>query len=41
MLLCDRCDRGWHGKCLMPAINSVPKGKCSMFINLLLIPAEF
>ncbi|KAL2610474.1 hypothetical protein R1flu_029047 [Riccia fluitans] len=26
MLLCDRCDRGWHLYCLSPPLSSVPVG---------------
>ncbi|XP_072993424.1 lysine-specific demethylase JMJ17 [Typha latifolia] len=26
MLLCDRCDRGWHLYCLSPPLDSVPAG---------------
>jgi hypothetical protein len=27
LLLCDRCDTGWHTTCLTPPLNSIPKGK--------------
>ena len=27
MLLCDKCDRGWHMQCLDPPLLSVPKGR--------------
>lgn len=26
MLLCDRCDEGWHMQCLQPPLTSVPRG---------------
>ncbi|XP_039134068.1 uncharacterized protein LOC120271455 isoform X1 [Dioscorea cayenensis subsp. rotundata] len=26
MLLCDRCDKGWHLHCLSPPLESVPQG---------------
>ena len=26
MLLCDRCDRGYHMRCLVPALTGVPDG---------------
>lgn len=27
MLLCDRCDKGYHMRCLTPALTTVPAGK--------------
>lgn len=27
LLLCDRCDTGWHLQCLNPPLNNVPKGE--------------
>ena len=26
LLLCDKCDNGWHTFCLTPALNEVPEG---------------
>ena len=26
MLLCDRCNEGWHMNCLDPVVKKVPKG---------------
>src|SRR3569623_2016598 len=26
MLLCDRCNEGWHMQCMTPAVTQVPKG---------------
>ena len=26
LLLCDRCDNGWHTFCLTPALSKVPEG---------------
>eukprot|EP00250_Pteridium_aquilinum_P019210 c24343_g1_i1 orf=340-6093(+) len=31
MLLCDRCDRGWHLYCLTPPLSSVPPGNWYCF----------
>uniref|UniRef100_A0A0E0E6R1 [Histone H3]-trimethyl-L-lysine(4) demethylase n=1 Tax=Oryza meridionalis TaxID=40149 RepID=A0A0E0E6R1_9ORYZ len=35
MLLCDRCDKGWHLYCLSPPLESVPPGNwyCSECMN--------
>uniref|UniRef100_A0A0E0LG03 [Histone H3]-trimethyl-L-lysine(4) demethylase n=1 Tax=Oryza punctata TaxID=4537 RepID=A0A0E0LG03_ORYPU len=35
MLLCDRCDKGWHLYCLSPPLESVPLGNwyCSECMN--------
>ncbi|KAJ0966679.1 hypothetical protein J5N97_023596 [Dioscorea zingiberensis] len=35
MLLCDRCDKGWHLHCLSPPLESVPQGNwyCLECIN--------
>nr|BAK04764.1 predicted protein [Hordeum vulgare subsp. vulgare] len=35
MLLCDRCDKGWHMYCLSPPLESVPPGNwyCSDCMN--------
>ncbi|XP_040380778.1 lysine-specific demethylase 5C isoform X2 [Oryza brachyantha] len=35
MLLCDRCDKGWHLYCLSPPLKSVPPGNwyCSECMN--------
>ncbi len=27
IILCDRCDRGWHMFCLSPPLNNVPEGE--------------
>jgi hypothetical protein len=27
MLLCDRCDRGWHLFCLNPPLSKIPQGE--------------
>ena len=27
LLLCDKCDNGWHTFCLTPALTEVPEGK--------------
>ena len=27
LLLCDKCDNGWHTFCLTPALSKVPEGK--------------
>lgn len=27
LLLCDKCDAGWHCSCLRPALLSVPEGE--------------
>jgi len=26
ILLCDKCDSGWHGSCLRPALLVIPEG---------------
>jgi hypothetical protein len=26
MLLCDRCNEGWHMSCMDPVVRKVPKG---------------
>jgi hypothetical protein len=26
MLLCDKCDKGWHMKCMSPPMTVVPEG---------------
>jgi ribosomal protein L37AE/L43A len=26
MLLCDKCNEGWHMSCLEPAVKKIPKG---------------
>ncbi|XP_057817430.2 lysine-specific demethylase JMJ17 isoform X1 [Cryptomeria japonica] len=31
MLLCDRCDRGWHVYCLSPPLKGVPQGNWYCF----------
>jgi hypothetical protein len=28
MLLCDKCNEGWHMNCLNPVVRKVPKGDC-------------
>ena len=35
MLLCDRCDRGFHTFCLMPPLKAIPRG---MPAHLSLLP---
>lgn len=27
IILCDRCDKGWHMFCLAPAVEKVPEGE--------------
>lgn len=27
IILCDRCDKGWHMFCLSPAMEKVPEGE--------------
>jgi hypothetical protein len=27
MIICDRCDKGWHTFCLSPPLESVPEGE--------------
>ena len=30
LLLCDKCDNGWHTFCLTPALTEVPEGKSTL-----------
>lgn len=41
MLLCDRCDRGYHLKCLSPQMDAVPEGDwfCSNYPTTKLQPS--
>ena len=32
LLLCDKCDNGWHTFCLTPALTEVPEGKSTHII---------
>ena len=31
LLLCDKCDNGWHTFCLTPALTKVPEGKSTLW----------
>ena len=31
LLLCDKCDNGWHTFCLTPALTEVPEGKSTLW----------
>jgi hypothetical protein len=31
LLLCDKCDNGWHTFCLSPALTEVPEGKSTLW----------
>ena len=28
ILLCEKCENGWHTTCLNPPLNDIPEGKC-------------
>ena len=36
VLLCDGCDMGWHLDCIKPPIKTIPEGKFSISLSIIL-----